>query len=176
MPCVVGVHVLEFPLFLDGLPYVAPYGIGRAEKDALRTILLAKKQTMSTAGIREAQDAIESLGVQRTMEKIGQAAILVYVWDVAGGMTLREVHEDLNALIPRGQADAPAFLVVCNKMDKNPLFETTWLVDPAQAGIHPYLLEETAAGSAPLFPLQAEDIVAVSARNRMNVEYLKEKL
>ena len=49
-----GVHVLEFPLFLDGLPYVAPYGIGRAEKDALRTILLAKKQTMSTAGIREA--------------------------------------------------------------------------------------------------------------------------
>jgi len=32
------------------------------------------------------------------MEKIEQAAILVYVWDVAGGMTIREVHEDLERL------------------------------------------------------------------------------
>lgn len=49
-----GVHVLEFPLFLDGAPYPAPYAMSRDERDALRAILLAKKQTMSTAGIREA--------------------------------------------------------------------------------------------------------------------------
>lgn len=53
-------------------------------------------------------------------------------------MTLAEVHEDLHALSDTGTG----LLVVCNKMDRNPLFRTEWLVDPTLPDIHPYLLGE----------------------------------
>ena len=49
---------------------------------------------IDTAGIREAQDKIEAIGVQRTMEKIGQAAILLYLYD-AVGLSQEEVAKDL---------------------------------------------------------------------------------
>ena len=127
---------------------------------------------IDTAGIREAQDAIEAIGVQRTMEKIGQASILVYVWDVAG-MTLADVHADLAALLPRNSA--PAYIVVCNKMDKNPYFKTDWLLDPTMPDVHPYLLEGTQPGR-PGFAIDPGALIPVSAKNAQNIEYLKEKL
>jgi tRNA modification GTPase len=129
---------------------------------------------VDTAGIREAQDAIEAIGVQRTLEKIGQAAILVYVWDVAGGMTLQEVHQDLAALLARPDAgNAANCLVVCNKMDRNPLFQTEWLLQPDRPEIHPYLL---GSGTFSPWPLEASSLIPVSAKNDMNIEFLKEKL
>ena len=127
---------------------------------------------IDTAGIREAQDAIEAIGVQRTMEKIGQASILVYVWDVAG-MTLADVHADLAALLPRNSA--PAYIVVCNKMDKNPYFKTDWLLDPTMPDVHPYLLEGAQPGR-PGFAIDPGALIPVSAKNAQNIEYLKEKL
>jgi tRNA modification GTPase TrmE len=132
---------------------------------------------VDTAGIREAQDAIEAIGVQRTMEKIEQAAILVYVWDVAGGMTLAEVHEDLDRLskssrLGKSKAD---ILVVCNKMDRNPMFKTEWLLDPNLPDIHPYLLGESAIRHSP-FTIHHSSLIPVSAKNDMNIGYLKEKL
>jgi tRNA modification GTPase len=36
---------------------------------------------IDTAGIREAQDAIEAVGVAKTMQKIAQATLLLYVFD-----------------------------------------------------------------------------------------------
>ncbi|MFN0013980.1 MAG: tRNA uridine-5-carboxymethylaminomethyl(34) synthesis GTPase MnmE [Saprospiraceae bacterium] len=136
---------------------------------------------IDTAGIREAQDTIEALGVERTMEKIRQAAIIVYVWDVVE-MTLAEVHRDLQAIAGKNQLEEPGrplgapLLVVCNKMDKNPYFKTDWLLDPADPDIPPYLLE----GSPPLphssFIIHHSSVLPVSAKNQMNIEYLKEKL
>ncbi|MBK9336503.1 MAG: tRNA uridine-5-carboxymethylaminomethyl(34) synthesis GTPase MnmE [Lewinellaceae bacterium] len=126
---------------------------------------------IDTAGIREAQDAIEALGVQRTMEKIEQAAIVVYVWDVAA-MTLAEVHQDLEAI---GGAGTTPLLVVCNKMDKVPYFKTDWLLNPADPDIPPFLL----GGGFPdhaSFIAQHAALLPVSAKNQMNIEFLKEKL
>jgi tRNA modification GTPase len=135
---------------------------------------------VDTAGIREAQDAIEAIGVQRTLEKISQAAILVYVWDVAGGQTLAEVHDDLGRLT---HASASA-LVVCNKMDRNPLFRTEWLLDPTLPDVHPYLLGHPPADPRPstlnlpvsTLDLPPSHIIPISAKNVMNIEFLKEKL
>src|ERR1700744_538464 len=52
---------------------------------------------IDTAGIREATDAIEQMGVERTMEKISQSALLVYVYD-ANETTADEVKQDIERL------------------------------------------------------------------------------
>jgi tRNA modification GTPase len=107
---------------------------------------------IDTAGIREAHDQVEALGVERTMEKVKTSALLVYVFDVIKTGPA-EVQRDLRQL---AQPGVP-LLVVANKMDLNPY--TTW---------EQYAEEND---------LISQDIwVPVSAINRMNIDYLKEKL
>ncbi len=67
---------------------------------------------IDTAGLREAGDRIEALGVQRTLEKIAAARVLVYVYDqtVLGE---EEVLEDLRQL---SRPDLEV-LVLANKAD-----------------------------------------------------------
>jgi tRNA modification GTPase len=67
---------------------------------------------IDTAGIREATDAIEKIGVERTMEKINQSALLVYVYD-ATQMTVGELNSDLESL----QRPGLTMLIVANKSD-----------------------------------------------------------
>ena len=69
----------------------------------------------------------------------------------------------------------PGYIVVCNKMDKNPYFKTDWLLDPTLPDIHPYLLEGGLPDRAS-FALDPSAIIPVSAKNAQNIEYLKEKL
>jgi tRNA modification GTPase len=128
---------------------------------------------IDTAGIREAQDQIEAIGVAKTMEKISQARVLVYVWDVTG-MTLAEVYDDIQKL----QLDGLKLIIVCNKMDRNPYFDVNWLLHPTDPNIHPYLLGEENESKRPLQPIgiEAKSLIPVSAKNQMNIEYLKEKL
>lgn len=65
-----------------------------------------------TAGIREATDTIEKIGIERTMQKISQAALLVYVLDSAN-LTWLEAQEDLKNLM---KEDLPVIVAV-NKSD-----------------------------------------------------------
>ncbi|HWZ14328.1 MAG TPA: tRNA uridine-5-carboxymethylaminomethyl(34) synthesis GTPase MnmE [Mucilaginibacter sp.] len=67
---------------------------------------------IDTAGIREATDAIERIGVERTMEKISQSALLVYVFD-ATEITAEELKQDLENL----QKPGITILPVANKID-----------------------------------------------------------
>ncbi len=69
---------------------------------------------IDTAGIREATDAIEQIGVQKTMEKISQSALLLYVFDAAT-ITANELQQDINSL---HQPGIPT-LVIANKIDLN---------------------------------------------------------
>lgn len=140
---------------------------------------------IDTAGIREAQDQIEEIGVQRTLEKIQQASIVVYLWDVTS-MTLGEVYEDLInvgaplAGVPKqdhhgfGRPQGPPLLVVCNKMDKNPYFKIEWLLNPSAPDVYPYLQNDPPAENT--IGLTAAQVVPISAKNEQNIEYLKEKL
>lgn len=102
---------------------------------------------VDTAGIREAHDEIEVMGIGRTMEKIEQASILIYVFDIAT-LSPADVAQDLAAIL---SANAKVILAA-NKMDLNPY---------ANAG-------EWRIGDYPIVPL--------SAAHNMNIAYLIEVL
>lgn len=105
---------------------------------------------IDTAGIREASDAIEAIGVQKTLEKVRQSAVLIYLFDVIKTQPA-ELEADLAQLIH----DETQLLVVANKMDLNPYTEYKHYANPY---------------------FTAEQWIPISAANEMNIEYLKERL
>ncbi len=105
---------------------------------------------IDTAGIRDAQDQIEAVGVTKTMEKIEQSAILIYVFDVRA-LSVQEVKEDVEKLT-QGKFQV---LVVANKMDLNP-----------------HLQIEDFYGDK----ISQQNFISTSAINKMNIPFLKEKL
>ena len=127
---------------------------------------------IDTAGIREAQDQIEAIGVEKTMEKIRQSAVLVYVFDVIQTQP-EEVRSDLEKLVQEGVE----LLVVANKMDLNPYtkYEDYFPKENAESGSRNSELKPKSTFHIPHSALR-ERWVPVSAINDMNVEYLKEKL
>lgn len=105
---------------------------------------------IDTAGIREASDAIEAIGVQKTLEKVRQSAVLIYLFDVIKTQPA-QLEADLAQLVhPDTQ-----LLVVANKMDLNPYTEYKHYTNPH---------------------FSAEQWIPISAANEMNIEYLKERL
>lgn len=67
---------------------------------------------IDTAGIREATDTIEAIGVQKTMDKISTSALLVYVFDV-NELSEAELKTDIESL----QRPGIPTLAIANKID-----------------------------------------------------------
>ena len=127
--------------------------IAGTTRDTIEEVLNIKGvefRLVDTAGIREASDQIEAIGVAKTMEKIAASTLLIYVFDVIE-MTPDEVKQDLKKLYREGIHT----LVVANKMDLNP-----------------YTKPEDFASDIVL----EKNIITTSAINKMNIEYLKERL
>ena len=71
-------------------------------RDTIEEVLVIdgiQYRLIDTAGIREAHDEIEVIGIKRTMEKIEQASILIYVFDVRQ-MKPEDVAHDLPLFSP----------------------------------------------------------------------------
>lgn len=73
---------------------------------------------VDTAGIREATDKIEAIGVKKTLEKVKEAAILVYVYDVTE-TTFEEVQNDVLQLI----TPTMDLIILGNKIDLKPEYQ-----------------------------------------------------
>lgn len=101
---------------------------------------------IDTAGIREATDAIEQIGVQRTMEKISQSALLVYVFDAAE-ITTEELNSDIGSL----QKPGISMLLVANKAD---------------------LLTEALIAALP----HADKLTIISAKEKQHIDELKQRI
>ncbi|MBE7177987.1 MAG: tRNA uridine-5-carboxymethylaminomethyl(34) synthesis GTPase MnmE [Mucilaginibacter polytrichastri] len=88
---------------------------------------------VDTAGIREATDTIEAIGVQRTLDKISQSALLLYVFDVSS-TTPEELSADLNRLSRPGLS----VIAIANKIDLAPgTAETFRAILPGETGLLP---------------------------------------
>lgn len=67
---------------------------------------------IDTAGLREAEDQIEAIGVSRTMEKIAQASVLLYLYDVMA-LSSSEAEAEIASLSRPGLP----VIAVANKSD-----------------------------------------------------------
>ena len=77
---------------------------------------------IDTAGLRESGDKIESIGIERTYQKIDQAKIILYVFDVSitgyseTGKALDEFREHIRQL-PEDISKDKKFILIANKTD-----------------------------------------------------------
>ena len=67
---------------------------------------------IDTAGIREAKDKIEIMGIEKTMTKIEQSSLIIYIYD-SSAPDLNFVAEDLNSL----KSNEVPVLMAANKSD-----------------------------------------------------------
>ncbi|KGE88023.1 MAG: tRNA uridine-5-carboxymethylaminomethyl(34) synthesis GTPase MnmE [Phaeodactylibacter xiamenensis] len=128
--------------------------IAGTTRDTIEEVLNIKGiqfRIIDTAGIRDATDTIEAIGVEKTMQKVQSSALLVYVFDVVDTQP-EEVRADLEKLVHENIH----VLVVANKMDLNPYTKKEhYFPENSTADYH---------------------WVPVSALNKMNIDYLKESL
>ena len=109
---------------------------------------------IDTAGIRETQDVVESIGIKKTFEKIGQAQVVVYLIDngqlVTDNGRITEIKLEIEKI--KNQFPLKPLIVIGNKVDK---------LDEAQI--------ENLKSEIP-------DILLISAKQNIGVEDLKNTL
>ena len=127
--------------------------IAGTTRDTIEEVLILEGirfRLIDTAGIREAQDQIEAIGVRKTFEQASKASILIYVFDVTE-CSPEQVHEDLEKLNHPNEKT----LVIANKMDLNPYAKP----------------ENYAIGS-----VSVDNIITASAIHKMNIPYLMSRI
>lgn len=174
--------------------------IAGTTRDTIEEVLNIKGiqfRLIDTAGIREAEDTIEALGVAKTLEKVRESSLLVYVFDVVN-TSPAEVQADLAKLVLPGMC----VLVVANKVDLThplpPPYEGGGVVDASQTHQQPVLgIEDSGASEMPIDHAQSSEAfgtsemrqkpplpqregaggwVHISAKTGINILHLKEKL
>ncbi|MGF7073805.1 tRNA uridine-5-carboxymethylaminomethyl(34) synthesis GTPase MnmE [Mucilaginibacter sp. 3215] len=132
---------------------------------------------IDTAGIREATDAIEQIGVQRTMEKISQSALLVYVFDAAE-ITIEQLNSDIASL----QKPGVTMLVVANKADllNKPGSQKVGKPGKNFADLfanHDFDEQDLSTSATSLLQaLGLPDIIFISAKEKHHIDELKHKI
>jgi len=128
---------------------------------------------IDTAGIRDTKDKIESMGIERTFQKIEQAAIVLWILDCT---QLSEHIEWLTDKIEQ-RAEGKKIILVFNKIDKiveeerevlNQLFEQfkgERIYISAKNRLHTDKLEKALVKAAQLPEVQPGDVVVNNIRH-----------
>lgn len=115
---------------------------------------------IDTAGIRETTDTIESLGIERTFQKLDQAEIVLWMIDSTDATA--QIEQLSSQILPRCKDKHVIF--VFNKTD---------LIDETQRKQLDLLL---ASSVYPLFPKDQTDAAFISAKQRLQTEELQQQL
>lgn len=105
---------------------------------------------IDTAGIRETQDVVESIGIKKTFEKIEQAQVVIYLSPLTPNGGIESVKIETEKI--KNQYPLKALLVIANKKDL-------------------YTTEQIAAISR-----EIPEIMFISAKENIGVDELKDKL
>ena len=70
---------------------------------------------IDTAGLRETTDKVEAIGVERSMQKLSQSSLIIYLFDITE-VTAKEVQAELDRLNPKKLP----LVAVANKIDRAP--------------------------------------------------------
>lgn len=71
---------------------------------------------IDTAGIRESEDQIEKIGIERTFKKISEAEVILGVLDCT--LPVAEFEEDLRLILGKTKGSGKSLFVILNKADK----------------------------------------------------------
>ena len=105
---------------------------------------------IDTAGIRETSDSIESLGIEKTFEKLDQASIVLLLVDAAE-ISRDQLLTDIQKIKDRIEGKNKRLIIVANKVDK------------AQGDIKAKFKE-------------IDDVIFISAKEKENVKAIEERL
>jgi len=105
---------------------------------------------IDTAGIRETSDTIESLGIEKTFEKLDQASIVLLLVD-ASEISRAQLLTDVQKIKDRIEGKNKRLIVVANKVDK-----AKGLIESKFERI--------------------DDVIFVSAKEKENVKAIEERL
>lgn len=111
---------------------------------------------VDTAGIREASDTIEAIGVERALERVRTSQLLVYVFDVIE-TDPATLSKDLDALY----REDLQLVVVANKMDLNPYTK------------YEQYFGEDYSGK---WTVPNDNFIPMIAKSRSNLGYLQDRL
>jgi tRNA modification GTPase len=111
---------------------------------------------IDTAGIREASDTVEAMGVERTLREVAVGHLLIYVFDI-----IETDPATLTADLDRLYRPDLELIVVANKMDLNPYTKYAHYFGPAYAG---------------QFSVPPERFVPMIASEGSNLGYLRDTL
>src|SRR5690606_34081004 len=112
---------------------------------------------IDTAGIRETVDVIESLGIEKTFQKIEQAQVVIYLFD-ADKFNVQDLKFKLEIETIKNKYPLKNFIVVANKIDKLPTEQISNLK------------------SVILSAVEGSNLLALSAKTGKGVEELQQKL
>jgi tRNA modification GTPase len=90
-------------------------------RDRLKeTILLdgVPLHIIDTAGLRETQDSVEQIGIERTWQAIEQADLVLHLMDLTRGSQISSEDQDLIARIKQKTARNVSIRIVWNKLDQ----------------------------------------------------------
>jgi len=148
-------------------------------RDAIEDTTVIKGQTfrfIDTAGIRETTDQIETLGIERTFEKMSQAEIVLWVIDAT--QAVEQIEQLSHQIIPI--VENKPLLLLINKSDllsKNelesiqdklnsiPFKNAQFLLIAAKEGTGINELEQQLVKSAQLPQIAQNDVIVTNARH-----------
>ena len=110
---------------------------------------------IDTAGIRETNDTIESLGIERTFQKLDQAEIVLWMVDAVNAAS--QIEQLSEKIIPR--CEGKHLIVVFNKAD---------LIEDKQKENLQSLLKD--------FPKESTECIFISAKQQENTSELQKML